>query len=67
MKPYTVSGNLICVDFSTVSESEHAGAILPALWQSIAGHLDAYDQLNDPGEVLYISPPCDVEPSNSSA
>ncbi len=63
MKPYTVSGNLICVDFSTANEPESPSSILRALWQAISGQLDVYDQLNDPGEVLYISPPCDVEPN----
>jgi len=61
MKPYTVSGNLICVDFSTTSEPDAASSILPALWQTISGQLDAYDQLNDSGEMLHMSPPCDVE------
>ena len=60
MKPYTVSGNLICPDFTSGREieTEHV----------TAKHLDAYEQLESeqPGELLYMSkplvePPCDVE------
>jgi hypothetical protein len=82
MKPYTVSDNLICVDFSfdpppnlnvgvsladtgvlQVSFAEERAMRAACAMPFVAGQLDAYDQLNDSGEVLYISPPCDVEPN----
>jgi hypothetical protein len=60
MKPYTVSGNLICPDFTNGREIE-AEAVT-------AKPIDAYEQLESeqPGELLYMSkplvePPCDVE------
>ncbi len=60
MKPYTVSGNLICPDFTNGRDIEAEPVT--------AKPIDAYEQLESeqPGELLYISKPlveqpCDVE------
>lgn len=58
VKPYTVSGNLICPDFTCGREIEPV----------TAKPIDAYEQLESeqPGELLYmtkglVEPPSDVE------
>lgn len=70
MKPYTASGNLICPEFgntfASIQEAVDHVASRPSAGEDVyvqPKQLDAYDQLNDTGELLYISPPCDVEPN----
>jgi hypothetical protein len=70
MKPYTVSGNLICPEFRDAQADSPVGTEKwwVCVWDSLKTQTDAYEQLESeqPGELLYMSkplvePPCDVE------